>query len=191
MRRMIVTGDPTPDRSAARQEIRAGRSAALLDGVEGVAIVRFNDVDVVRHPLVAESSAPMTATRRSRAAWAHGRLMTEPAQTPRRVSAPAVEIDMLVEAGAWPPELQLRVQLLHLHKVFQDSDLPEANTIGIFSHRSDHLLTNHISFRKTNKYISTFHGLFQCFYIFDGGGKTFFVHPNHHDQQLKHLYCQP
>jgi phosphate starvation-inducible protein PhoH and related proteins len=50
--KMIVTGDPT------QSDLRPGELSGLyeatriLDGVEGVAIVRFTGADVVRHPLV-------------------------------------------------------------------------------------------------------------------------------------------
>jgi phosphate starvation-inducible PhoH-like protein len=50
--RMVVTGDPSQvdlplgARSGLRDAID------ILDGVEGVTVVRFSDVDVVRHPLV-------------------------------------------------------------------------------------------------------------------------------------------
>jgi phosphate starvation-inducible PhoH-like protein len=50
--KMIVTGDPT------QSDLRPGELSGLheatriLDGVEGVAIVRFSGADVVRHPLV-------------------------------------------------------------------------------------------------------------------------------------------
>ncbi len=50
--KMIVTGDPT------QSDLRPGEISGLyeatriLDGVEGVAIIRFSGADVVRHPLV-------------------------------------------------------------------------------------------------------------------------------------------
>ncbi len=52
--RMIVTGDPT--QIDLPPNTRSGLVEALrvLDGVPGVVTVRFNDIDVVRHPLVAE-----------------------------------------------------------------------------------------------------------------------------------------
>ena len=70
--RMVVTGDPSQsDLPAGRAE---GLNGALdiLDGVEGVAVARFSEKDVVRHPLVsrivrAYDSAPETnAARRDR-----------------------------------------------------------------------------------------------------------------------------
>ena len=52
--RMIVTGDPS--QIDLPPNARSGLVDALhvLDGVPGIVTVRFNDVDVVRHPLVAE-----------------------------------------------------------------------------------------------------------------------------------------
>jgi phosphate starvation-inducible protein PhoH and related proteins len=52
--RMIVTGDPS--QIDLPPNTRSGLVEALrvLNGVEGIVTVRFNDVDVVRHPLVAE-----------------------------------------------------------------------------------------------------------------------------------------
>lgn len=52
--RMIVTGDPS--QIDLPPNTRSGLVEALqvLEGVQGIVTVRFNDVDVVRHPLVAE-----------------------------------------------------------------------------------------------------------------------------------------
>ena len=51
--RMIVTGDPS--QIDLPRGVKSGLVDALeiLDGVEGVTIVKFKDVDVVRHPMVA------------------------------------------------------------------------------------------------------------------------------------------
>ena len=51
--RMIVTGDPS--QIDLPRGVKSGLVEALeiLDGVEGVSIVKFRDVDVVRHPMVA------------------------------------------------------------------------------------------------------------------------------------------
>ncbi|MBX9458324.1 MAG: PhoH family protein [Rhizobium sp.] len=51
--RMIVTGDPS--QVDLPRGVKSGLVEALeiLNGVEGVTVVRFRDVDVVRHPLVA------------------------------------------------------------------------------------------------------------------------------------------
>ena len=51
--RMIVTGDPS--QIDLPRGVKSGLVEALeiLDGVEGVSIVKFKDVDVVRHPMVA------------------------------------------------------------------------------------------------------------------------------------------
>jgi phosphate starvation-inducible PhoH-like protein len=52
--RMIITGDPT--QIDLPPNTRSGLIEALriLDGVPGIVTVRFNEKDVVRHPLVAE-----------------------------------------------------------------------------------------------------------------------------------------
>ena len=51
--RMIVTGDPS--QIDLPRGVKSGLVEALqlLNGVEGISIVRFTDTDVVRHPLVA------------------------------------------------------------------------------------------------------------------------------------------
>ncbi|TXI08879.1 MAG: phosphate starvation-inducible protein PhoH [Rhizobium sp.] len=51
--RMIVTGDPS--QIDLPRGVKSGLVEALqlLNGVEGISIVRFKDTDVVRHPLVA------------------------------------------------------------------------------------------------------------------------------------------
>jgi len=58
--RMVVTGDPSQsDLPGARAE---GLNTALdiLSGVEGVAVARFSDADVVRHALVSRIAAAYT-----------------------------------------------------------------------------------------------------------------------------------
>lgn len=50
--RMAVTGDPGQSDLPGFQVSGLHDAVDILDGVEGVSIVRFNDVDVVRHPLV-------------------------------------------------------------------------------------------------------------------------------------------
>ncbi|MBB4063811.1 PhoH family protein [Gellertiella hungarica] len=51
--RMIITGDPS--QVDLPRGVKSGLVEALqiLPGIEGISIVRFKDVDVVRHPLVA------------------------------------------------------------------------------------------------------------------------------------------
>jgi len=51
--RMIITGDPS--QIDLPRGVKSGLVEALqlLNGVEGITIVRFKDTDVVRHPLVA------------------------------------------------------------------------------------------------------------------------------------------
>ena len=50
--RMIVTGDPTQIDLPRGEKSGLVEATALLDGIEGVHISRFNDKDVVRHALV-------------------------------------------------------------------------------------------------------------------------------------------
>jgi phosphate starvation-inducible PhoH-like protein len=52
--RMIVTGDPTQIDLPSNTRSGLVEALRVLDGVPGVVTVRFNDKDVVRHPLVAE-----------------------------------------------------------------------------------------------------------------------------------------
>ena len=52
--RMIVTGDPTQIDLPPQTKSGLVEALRILDGVAGAVIVRFNDVDIVRHPLVAE-----------------------------------------------------------------------------------------------------------------------------------------
>jgi len=52
--RMIVTGDPTQIDLPPQAKSGLVEALRVLDGVPGMVIVRFNDGDVVRHPLVAE-----------------------------------------------------------------------------------------------------------------------------------------
>lgn len=50
--RMVVTGDTTQIDLPPGQTSGLIEAAEVLQGVEGVALCRFNDADVVRHPLV-------------------------------------------------------------------------------------------------------------------------------------------
>ena len=50
--RCIVTGDSTQVDWPSNRESGLLHAARMLEGVEGVAVVRFTHVDVVRHPLV-------------------------------------------------------------------------------------------------------------------------------------------
>ena len=52
--RMIVTGDPTQVDLPPNTKSGLVEALKILDGVPGIVTVRFNDADVVRHPLVAE-----------------------------------------------------------------------------------------------------------------------------------------
>jgi phosphate starvation-inducible PhoH-like protein len=50
--KMIVTGDPTQIDLPRGEKSGLVEATALLEGIEGVHISRFNDKDVVRHALV-------------------------------------------------------------------------------------------------------------------------------------------
>ncbi|MDZ7823998.1 MAG: PhoH family protein [Ahrensia sp.] len=52
--RMIVTGDPSQCDLPRGEKSGLVEALQVLDGVEGITEVRFKDVDVVRHPLVAK-----------------------------------------------------------------------------------------------------------------------------------------
>ncbi|HEY6633430.1 MAG TPA: PhoH family protein, partial [Rhizobiaceae bacterium] len=52
--RMIITGDPTQIDLPPNTKSGLVEALRILDGVPGSVTVRFNDADVVRHPLVAE-----------------------------------------------------------------------------------------------------------------------------------------
>jgi phosphate starvation-inducible protein PhoH and related proteins len=65
--RMIVTGDPS--QVDLPRGVKSGLIEALeiLDDVEGISVVKFRDVDVVRHPLVARIVRAYDAEGASRA----------------------------------------------------------------------------------------------------------------------------
>ena len=98
-----------PDRPAAATRT-SGLVEALriLDGVPGVVTVRFNDSDVVRHPLVAE--IVRAYDRDGKIARGLGGpkadRLTDVMENTAEIGAAAlpVEIDLMVEAGAWPGE---------------------------------------------------------------------------------------
>jgi phosphate starvation-inducible PhoH-like protein len=52
--RMIVTGDPSQIDLPPNTKSGLVEALQVLDGVEGIVTVRFDDTDVVRHPLVAQ-----------------------------------------------------------------------------------------------------------------------------------------
>jgi phosphate starvation-inducible PhoH-like protein len=52
--RMIVTGDPSQIDLPNNTKSGLVEALRVLDAVPGMVVVRFNDADVVRHPLVAE-----------------------------------------------------------------------------------------------------------------------------------------
>jgi phosphate starvation-inducible PhoH-like protein len=50
---MVVTGDPSQSDLPGGRAEGLNEALSILDGVEGVAVARFAEKDVVRHPLVA------------------------------------------------------------------------------------------------------------------------------------------
>ena len=52
--RMIITGDPSQIDLPSHTKSGLVEALRILDSVAGIVTVRFNDADVVRHPLVAE-----------------------------------------------------------------------------------------------------------------------------------------
>ena len=52
--RMVVNGDPTQVDLPAGQKSGLAEALEVLDGVGGIGVSRFNERDVVRHPLVAK-----------------------------------------------------------------------------------------------------------------------------------------
>ena len=51
--RMVITGDPTQVDLPNGQPSGLAEALRILEGVEGIAVARFAERDVVRHPLVA------------------------------------------------------------------------------------------------------------------------------------------
>ena len=50
---MVVTGDPSQSDLPGGVAVGLNEALSYLEGVEGVRIARFEEKDVVRHPLVA------------------------------------------------------------------------------------------------------------------------------------------
>ncbi len=59
--RMVITGDLSQTDLPAGTPSGLKHAVDILDGVEGIAIVRFHDEDIVRHPLVARIVAAYDA----------------------------------------------------------------------------------------------------------------------------------
>jgi phosphate starvation-inducible PhoH-like protein len=64
--RMIVTGDPSQIDLPPNTKSGLVEALRVLDGVPGIVTVRFNETDVVRHPLVAEIVAAYDRDARTR-----------------------------------------------------------------------------------------------------------------------------
>ena len=57
---MVITGDPSQSDLPGGVALGLNEALAILDGVEGVGVARFEEKDVVRHPLVARIVAAYT-----------------------------------------------------------------------------------------------------------------------------------
>jgi phosphate starvation-inducible PhoH-like protein len=62
--RMVVTGDPTQIDLPAGAQSGLIHANELLEGVDGIAHIRFNESDIVRHPLVTRIVAAYGRERR-------------------------------------------------------------------------------------------------------------------------------
>jgi len=59
--RMVVTGDPSQSDLPSRRAEGLNEAMSILHGIEGAAIARFGERDVVRHPLVTRIVAAYNA----------------------------------------------------------------------------------------------------------------------------------
>jgi phosphate starvation-inducible protein PhoH and related proteins len=64
--KLVVTGDPTQTDLPRGQRSGLRDALELLEGIRGIGMVRFSDVDVVRHPLVATIIRAYDARDRAR-----------------------------------------------------------------------------------------------------------------------------
>ncbi len=69
--RVVVTGDMTQVDLPRGHKSGLKEAIKILDGVPGIAVVRFTDVDVVRHPLVSEIVRAYDRVERHKAAEGH------------------------------------------------------------------------------------------------------------------------
>jgi len=84
--RMVITGDPTQVDLPAGQRSGLIDALGILDGVPGIGVARFDERDVVRHPLVARIVA---AYGRAEEARAYGRTEQGPVGTRTEATADA------------------------------------------------------------------------------------------------------
>ncbi|HYZ31600.1 MAG TPA: PhoH family protein, partial [Crenalkalicoccus sp.] len=71
--RMVVTGDPTQVDLPPGQRSGLAEALEVVDGLPGIGIARFDERDVVRHPLVARIVAAYGRADAARAAPARGK----------------------------------------------------------------------------------------------------------------------
>jgi phosphate starvation-inducible PhoH-like protein len=78
---MVITGDPTQVDLPSGQGSGLAEALHILDGVAGIGVARFDERDVVRHPLVAKIVA---AYGRADSVAAYGRADGRAAEQPGR-----------------------------------------------------------------------------------------------------------
>jgi phosphate starvation-inducible protein PhoH and related proteins len=64
--KLVITGDPTQTDLAPGQKSGLRDALGLVEGIRGIGIIEFTDVDVVRHPLVAALIRAYDARDRAR-----------------------------------------------------------------------------------------------------------------------------
>lgn len=64
--KVVVTGDPSQTDLPRQQRSGLEHALGILDGIEGIDIIRFGPEDVVRHPLVARIAAAYEADAKAR-----------------------------------------------------------------------------------------------------------------------------
>ena len=89
----VVTGDPSQSDLQRGQRSGLRDALDLLDGIRGIGVARFTDVDVVRHPLVAEIIRAYDARDRARF---QARELPAPA-APVDAVEPTVAVDSTLE----------------------------------------------------------------------------------------------
>ena len=115
--RMIITGDPSQVDLPNGQTSGLAEAARLLDGVEGVSLVKFTAEDVIRHELVARIVAayeglpqrPATSKALMPDTHADGSPRTNAGVADKRNSRPMIDVafpatEVLVVAECWRAE---------------------------------------------------------------------------------------
>jgi phosphate starvation-inducible PhoH-like protein len=88
--KLVVTGDPSQTDLPRGQRSGLRDALDLLEGIRGIGMVRFTDVDVVRHPLVATIIRAYDARDRARSEAREAQAAPAPAPAPASPGAPQV-----------------------------------------------------------------------------------------------------